>query len=125
MEVKFVCDESEDLSLLIREYPDIYHDDTIEGDQEWWIGNCGDHYFDPETAQYNYEDDGDPAEERDFGREFMSREECVEFCGFAETLISSATTMLEGNGSWAQGELRKEKQYREGAKKAKSLLAND
>lgn len=96
MEVNFVCDEGEDLSALLEEYPDLNQDENPEdGQQSWWVGQSSDECGHDES-------------------EWMTYEECAEFCGFAETLIDSGDTLVEGNGTWAQGELRKGEHYKKG-----------
>lgn len=127
MEINFICPEGSDLALLHKAYPDLYHDDTYDGSESWWIGKCGDEYYDSERDSYEYDEDGvgDFVQERDFDKEWMTREECVEFCGFAEALIPDSETMLEGNGGWAQGQLRNEDEYLKGKLRAEAILQND
>lgn len=128
MEVQFVCLEGADLTQLIKAYPDLHHDDTDAGQETWWIGKSGEEYWDSDAQGYQYCDpNGEhepPCDERDMDKEWMSWEEAVEFCGFAETLIEGSETLLEGNGGWAQGQLRKEEDYLRGVRKAQALLQN-
>ena len=124
MEVQFVCPEGSDLTQLKKAYPDLFHDDTCDGRETWLIGKSGDEYWDPDRDLYNYGEDGpeDLSEQRDDSKEWMTAEGAAEFCGFAETLIEGSDTLLEGNGGWAQGQLRKDEDYLRGVRKAQELL---
>lgn len=125
MDVQFVCPRGSDLTQLRKAYPDLYHDDTYDGQEVWWIGKCGDEYWDSERDLYNYGEDGsdDLSKDRDYEKEWMTREKAAEFCGFAETLIADSETMIEGNGGWAQNELRKGECYKRGARRAELLFS--
>lgn len=125
MTVQFVCPEGSDLTRLQKEYSDLYHDDTYDGHESWWIGKCGDEYWDSERDIYNYGEDGpyDLSKDRDYKKEWMTWEGSAEFCGFAETLIADSDTMIEGNGGWAQNELREGEDYRRGVCRAESIIA--
>lgn len=123
MEVQFVCPEGSDLTQLREEYDDLDHDYTFDGYEIWWIGKSGEEYWDPQRNLFDYSDDAeDFSAERDTDKEWMTEEECVEFCGFAETLVPGSSTLLEGNGEWAQGQLRKEEAYQTGVAEAQALL---
>ena len=100
------------------------HDYDDDGTSHYFIGSCGDEYYDSENGRYNYGDDENPdwSEERLFDKEHMSPDEAAYFCGFAETLIPGSDTMLEGNGGWAQGKLRKSTEYLRGEADAKEAL---
>ena len=123
MEVQFTCTEGSDLTQLLKAYPELYHDDTYDGFEYWWIGKSKDDYWNPDRECYDY-GDGEHEElsdQRDDGAEYMTLPDAVEFCGFAETLIEGSHTLLEGNGSWAQRKLRNEPEYHLGSTKAKTL----
>ena len=121
MEVEFVCDEGEDLGELLKRYPDLHHEDTYDGVEHYWIGKSGDDYYDTETGRYTAEEDDEQHGMRQHDKEWMSWSDAVEFCGFATELIPTGATLLEGNGPWAQGQLRETEDYKRGQAKAREI----
>jgi hypothetical protein len=123
MDIQFACGENADLTLLEKRFPDLEHDYDEEGTSYYFIGKSGDAYYDEKTGGYNYGDDENPdwSDERVFEKEHMSRDEAAYFCGFSETIIPGSDTMIEGNGGWAQNQLRKSAEYLRGCADAKSI----
>ena len=83
MEVSLVVPNGTDIGILLAEYSDIVLDYEYEGEgADYFIGQ------------------DEPMEE---GDEWLTHDEAIEFCGFAEGAIPGASTMISGNGLWAQG----------------------
>jgi len=89
MEVKIIVPSGTDMSIVEKEYPDIYLDDDIEGDETYFIG----------SSSEDYDNDDDVAE-------FLSYDDAVACSGFVEGAIPDAYTLLEGSGPWAQSMLK-------------------
>lgn len=85
MEIQLSVPRGTNIEVAIREYPDIYGDSWDDGTDEYWLGGSSDEDL----------DDGDS--------EWLSYEEAVEACGFLDGAFPSGSTMIEGNGPWAQG----------------------
>ena len=83
MDVLLVVPTHTDIRILGQEYPDLVYDYDYEGE--------GTDYFIGESS-----DGGGPDE-------WLTYDEAVAFCGFAEGAIPGASTIIEGNGFWAQG----------------------
>lgn len=75
------------MSVIQKEYPDIWEDDFDDENAEWYIGQSA-------------EDDEDD------GTEWLNYEDAVEFCGFCEGAVENAYAQIDGNGPWAQGMIR-------------------
>ncbi len=90
MEVSLTVPMGTDVSIIRERYPDLWVEESSEGDetQEFWIGQS-------------------MAEDESNGYEWMSHDECIRFCGFCEGAIPEAYTLLEGNGAWAQGMMKR------------------
>ncbi len=70
-----------------KQYPDIYEDgDKTHDDLIFFVG-C--------------------SNEEPYGREFLTYPQAVECCGFAEGAIPGAEAVIEGNGGWAMGMIRR------------------
>jgi hypothetical protein len=88
VEVQLVVPKGTDLTLVREEYPDLWEDEDADYETEsHWCGRSMD-----ECAS-----DGD---------EWMTYDECIEFCGFVEAVIPDAQTCIEGNGPWAMSMMR-------------------
>ena len=85
MEVQIVVPTGTDMSVVEKEYPDIYLDEeNFEGHSIYFVGHS--------------EGEGE-------GDEWLTHDDAVECCGFIEGAIPKADTLIDGNGSWAQGML--------------------
>jgi len=101
MEVQIVVPAGTDIGIVNREYPDIYQDaENIDELDTYFIGQCTD------DDEYN-------------GYAWLDRDEAIECCGFVEGAISSATTLIEGNGDWVQEELRKTQLFKKAHNRGK------
>lgn len=75
-----------DITAIRKEYPDIVLDDEgTDGQDSYFVGKSSDE--EPEEGE----------------REWLDHDEAVECCGFVEGACPEASTMIEGNGGWAQG----------------------
>ena len=102
------------LALIEEKYPDLEFDDERDGYETYYVGDSSDEVW----CRAKEETGNDrPMDEEMEAVEYFSRDEAVECCGFCEAL--GASTLLGGNGPWAQGELRKEDAYKKGAKAAR------
>jgi hypothetical protein len=89
MEVQLVVPKGTDLTLVRSQYPDLWEDEDADDETEsHWCGRSME-----ECAS-----DGD---------DWMTHDECVEFCGFVEAVIPQAQTCLEGSGPWAMSMMRR------------------
>ena len=89
MEVQLVVRKGTDLSAILAQYPDLWNDDDYDEEFEsYWCGISLD----------------ECASNQD---EWMTYDECIEFCGFAEGAIPEADTCLEGTGQWAMSMMRR------------------
>lgn len=80
MEVNLTVPSGTNISVIENKYSDIWEDQNYDSaTQSYWIGK-------PD------EDGG-----------WMTYNECVEFCGFAEGNVKEASCTIDGNGEWAQG----------------------
>lgn len=87
MEVQIFLPKNATIEIIEREYPDIYEDgDNQHHDLSYFVGKSMD---DPE------------------GRRFLTYSQAVECVGFCEGAIPGAETMIEGNGDWAMGMIRR------------------
>lgn len=91
MEVAFCVPLGADVSVVKAAYPDLSEDEGWDDHQRYFIGQSEDDY-----------EDGD----EDFVG-WMSYDEAVEFCGFAEAAVEGSNCLIEGNGPWAQGMLER------------------
>lgn len=81
-----------DISVVQREYSDLWLDGDWDDQTQYFIGKSSE------------EDDPDDPD-GPISESFLTRDEAIEFCGFVEGAIPSAVTLIEGNGGWAQGML--------------------
>ena len=89
MEVRITVPHGTDISIIESEYPDIYQDDRdIDGEDIYFIGEP-------------------PSDDEDDGNDWLTYNEAIECCGFAEGAVTEAIALIEGNGEWAQGMLRR------------------
>ena len=88
MEVKLVVKHGTNISLIEREYPDIYLDDNTESEDCYFIGKS--------MEDTSLADNGQEIE-------WLTHQEAVECCGFCEGAVVGMETVIEGNGGWAQG----------------------
>jgi len=79
------------IDVVRLNYPDIYQDGGHDDHDRYFIGKPSD-------------DEG--------GDLWMTYDECVEFCGFAEGAIEGATAVIDGNGEWAQGKVTEMELYK-------------
>ena len=90
MEVRIIVPAGTDMSVIEKEYPDIFMDEEdVEGEDTYFVGKSQEEYDDDEEAE----------------DEWLTRDEAIQCCGFVEGAIAGADTLLEGNGDWAQGML--------------------
>lgn len=82
------------LAALETHFPDIHED-------SWDASEGFDYYLGKSSDDDVEDDDGKPQHES-----WLTHEDAIEYCGFAEGLIPDAIATIEGNGSWAQGMLR-------------------
>jgi len=80
-----------DMQVVEQNYPELCFEDTYPDD--------GEDIYSLEDDSWEYDD-------------------YVEACGFIETAIPGAETVIDGCGEWAMGENRESKRYRAGASKA-------
>lgn len=73
-----------DVAVILDEYPDLIFDFDFGEDD-------GSDYFIGED------------ETQEEGGEWLTLDEAIAFCGFAEGAIPEASTLISGNGGWAQG----------------------
>ena len=86
MEVMICVPNGTDITAIEKEFPDIYEDEGWDdGYQRYFVGKSSDE--DLEEGQ----------------EEWLDYEEAIECCGFVEGLFPNSSTMIEGNGEWAQG----------------------
>jgi hypothetical protein len=89
MEVQVVVPKGTDLTLVREHYPELLVEEGTDDETEsHWCGQ----------SMYGSESDTD---------EWMTYDECVEFCGFVEAVIPAAQTRLECCGSWAMSMMRR------------------
>lgn len=89
MEVQLVVPKGTGLALVQSQYPGLVEDENADDEIEsHWCGRSMD-----ECAS-----DGD---------DWMTYDECVEFCGFVEAVLPEAQTCLEGTGDWAMSMMRR------------------
>lgn len=87
MEAQLIVPTGTDIGAIRDQYPDLSEDDGFDDEyQSYWIGHS-------------------MADDESTGCEWMTYEDCVEFCGFCEGAIEQAITCIEGNGPWAQSML--------------------
>ncbi|TWT58929.1 hypothetical protein KOR42_23160 [Thalassoglobus neptunius] len=95
MEAGFVVAEGTDISAIEKVFPDLWEDEGYgEGVRSYVCGSSSD----------EHDSDGSDA---DGNPEWMSFDECVEFCGFVEGAIPETTAYIEGNGPWAMSMIRR------------------
>lgn len=103
MDIHISIPDDADVSAIEKEYPDFYFDDSYAGWSHYYVGKSSD------------EEDGD---------EFLTPDEAEECCGFCEGAVAGCSTMLGGNGPWAQCQMRANSpQYQRGYAKGLSLRA--
>lgn len=94
MEVMLCVPPGTDIEVIRNKYPDIYRDEGWDDHDRYFVGRP--------------EEDGVPGDEP-----WMTYDECVEFCGFADGSIAEADTLIDGNGGWAQGLVTQTAPYRQ------------
>lgn len=100
MEVILCVPRGTNIAVIQREYPDIYQDEGWDDHDRYFIGRCSDDMpLDPDES------------------EWMTYDECVIFCGYADGAIDGADTLIDGNGEWAQGEVTKTDLYQHAHKR--------
>lgn len=110
MEVTFCVPNGADITAVEKEYPDIWEDEGWDDHQRYFIGKSS-------------EDDDEDDPDGPISESFLTYEQAVEFCGFAEGAVDGSNCLIEGNGGWAQSQLgrldfhrvamsRKEKRHR-------------
>jgi hypothetical protein len=88
MEVQIWLPKKAKLGVVEKEYPDIYEDgDEKHDDLSYFVGNSND---------------------GPNGRDFLTYQEAVECCGFVEGAIPGAECVMEGNGGWAMGMIKRD-----------------
>lgn len=87
MEVQIFVPEKTNIGILEKEYPDIYDDgDEKHDDLSYFVGKSMDEQE---------------------GRDFLTYQQAVECCGFTEGAIPGTECVIEGNGDWAMGMIRR------------------
>ena len=88
MEASVYVPRGTDISVIEKEYPDLSED-------EGWGDEVQAYFIGEDEPDEDYED------------EWMTHEECIDFCGFCEGAIKGADTMIANNGPWAMGMIRR------------------
>ncbi len=89
MEVQLIVPKGTDLTLIRSQYPDLWEDEDYDDEVEsHWCGQSLD----------------ECAEGAD---EWMTYDECVEFCGFCDGVMPDGETCLEGSGPWAMSMMQR------------------
>lgn len=88
MEVQIFVPKKSDMAVVEKEYPDIYEDgDEQHDDLSYFVGkSMGESH----------------------SRDFLTYHQAVECCGFIEGAVPGAECIIEGNGSWAMGMIKRE-----------------
>lgn len=98
MECMLCVPTGTDIEAIRKEYPDIYQDEGWDDHDRYFVGRS------MEEEPLNPEETGNG--------EWMTYDECVEFCGFAEGAVEGSAAMIEGNGEWSQGEVTETDSYK-------------
>jgi len=91
MECTLVVSHGTDISAIKREYPGLCCYEINEDGDVYYIGKPSDE---------------EPSEGDDDSGEWLDYDEAVTFCGYCEGCIEEADACIDGNGPWAQGQLR-------------------
>lgn len=91
MIVEIYLPHGADASVIRSKYPDLEQ-------------TCID---DTDCDRYYVGRSSDEEPDEDMKREWLSRNEAIECCGFVEGAVEGAETLIEGNGGWAQGMLKR------------------
>jgi hypothetical protein len=87
MEVQIFVPKKANMAAVEKEYPDIYQDgDEKHGDLSYFVGKSMD---EPNN------------------RDFLTYQQAVECCGFVEGALPGAECVMEGNGGWAMGMIKR------------------
>ncbi len=85
MEVQIFVPKNSNVASIKKEYPDIYQDGD-DTDASYFVGTSADG---PDSR-------------------FLSYQEAIECCGFVEGAVPGSECVIEGNGTWAMGMIKRE-----------------